>query len=191
MIHPEKTPKENLDELLKYLKRGAADPKFPFRYTTLTTTKPASGVPTARMLVLRSVDDEGHFVFFSDRRSEKVSELGQNPQAHLMFWHPRQQVQIGIHASVQIHQQDTLSNGYMKQVSEHGKQQYTSLRSPSTPLDTPAEGLEHNPQLFEDNFCALRAAPWRITALQLRREGHLRLRFEKSGNLWEGGWITP
>ncbi|MFW6348719.1 MAG: pyridoxamine 5'-phosphate oxidase family protein, partial [Cyclonatronaceae bacterium] len=144
-----------------------------------------------RMLVLRDRDDEGCFILFSDVRSEKIATLQANPQAHLMFWHPRKQVQIGVHAMVQVHREDELSHSCMKQVSQHGRQQYTSIRPPSAAIDVPESGQECDDALFETNFCVLRARPWRITALQLRREGHLRLRFEKAGNTWEGGWITP
>lgn len=191
MIDPKRSPDENLRELQEYLKRGASDPKFPFRYATLSTSEAGSGVPSARMLVLRDIDDEGCFVMFSDLRSEKIHELRRNPQVHLMFWHPRKQVQIGINAEVQLHQKDSLAEQYMHSVSAHGKQQYTSINSPSTPVDSPEAGLKHDKDLFESNFCILRARPWRFTALQLRREGHLRLRFQKAGNTWEGGWITP
>lgn len=191
MIDPERNPDENLRELQEYLKRGAADPKFPFRFVTLSTSEPESDVPHARMLVLRDVDDEGSFVLFSDLRSEKILQLRRNPQGHLMFWHPRKQVQIGINAEIQLHQKDSLAEHYMQSVSEHGKQQYTSIKPPSTPVGSPKTGLQYIESSFENNFCVLRALPWRITALQLRREGHLRLRFQKTGNTWEGGWITP
>lgn len=191
MLDPSSNPQSNLQQLQNYLKRGAVDPKFPFRYLTLTTTEAGLSVPTARMLVLRDIDDEGHFILFSDARSEKVAALSSNPIAHLLFWHPRKQVQVGVHAEIQIHQKDSLANHYMERVSGHGKQQYTSVKAPSSPIDKPEEGLEFEEDSFEDHFCVLRARPWRITALQLRREGHLRLRFDKKGNTWEGGWIMP
>lgn len=191
MIDPNRTPDENLRELQEYLQRGATDAKFPFRYTYLSTTEADNGIPSTRMLVLRDIDDEGCFVLFSDLRSEKILQLRHNPQAHLLFWHPRKQVQIGINAEIQLHQKDSLAEHYMKSVSKHGRQQYTSVKPPSTPVDTPDAGLQYDDDSFENNFCVLRARPWRFTALQLRREGHLRLRFQKAGNTWEGGWITP
>lgn len=191
MIDLLKSPEENLQRLLKFLKRGTVDYKFPFRYLTLTTTEADSGVPTARMLVLRHINEKGQFVLFSDIRSEKIAALRANQQAHLMFWHPRKQVQIGVHAKIRVHHQDERSRAYMENVSTHARQQYTSVRPPSAPIDNPRADQQFDDELFEANFCVLAAAPWRITALQLKREGHLRLRFDMKGGSWEGGWITP
>lgn len=54
---------------------------------TLATADP-SGMPSARMVLLKEVDDAG-FVFYTNYQSRKGKELEQNPQAALCFhWMP-------------------------------------------------------------------------------------------------------
>ncbi len=51
-------------------------------------TAGADGAPSARMVLLKGVDDEG-FVFYSGYVSRKAGELEQNPRAALVFyWRP-------------------------------------------------------------------------------------------------------
>ena len=48
----------------------------------------ADGKPAARMVLLKSVDDEG-FVFYTNRESAKAADLAANPRAALVFhWQP-------------------------------------------------------------------------------------------------------
>jgi pyridoxamine 5'-phosphate oxidase len=54
---------------------------------TLATATP-DGVPSARIVLLKGVDERG-FVFFTDYRSRKGAELEANPRAALVFyWRP-------------------------------------------------------------------------------------------------------
>lgn len=54
---------------------------------TLATASP-DGVPSARIVLLKGVEDGG-FVFFTDYRSQKGRELERNPSAALVFfWQP-------------------------------------------------------------------------------------------------------
>jgi pyridoxamine 5'-phosphate oxidase len=51
-------------------------------------TADAEGTPSARMLLLKSADDDG-FVFYSGYASRKGGELDENPRAALVFyWRP-------------------------------------------------------------------------------------------------------
>lgn len=52
--------------------------------TALATATP-SGRPSARMVLLKGVDERG-FAFFTNYKSRKAKELEANPQAALVFW---------------------------------------------------------------------------------------------------------
>jgi pyridoxamine 5'-phosphate oxidase len=53
---------------------------------TLATASP-DGIPAARIVLLKEVDDRG-FTFFTNYHSDKGKELDRNPQAALVFlWH--------------------------------------------------------------------------------------------------------
>ena len=54
----------------------------------VVATADAAGRPSARMVLLKGVDDRG-FVFFTNSASRKGSELADNPACALLFpWHP-------------------------------------------------------------------------------------------------------
>lgn len=61
---------------------------------TLATSTP-DGRPSARMVLLKGADDHG-FVFFTDSRSRKGTELAVNPQGALVFWWAELERQVRI-----------------------------------------------------------------------------------------------
>jgi pyridoxamine 5'-phosphate oxidase len=63
-----------------------ADVRFPETMTLATAS--ADGAPSARMVLLKGVDEEG-FVFYTGYESRKGAELTENPRAALVFyWQP-------------------------------------------------------------------------------------------------------
>lgn len=62
----------------------ASGSRLPDAMTLATATK--DGKPSARMVLLKQVDDQG-FVFYTNYRSSKAKELEENPRAALvMYW---------------------------------------------------------------------------------------------------------
>src|SRR4051812_48848621 len=61
---------------------------------TLATAS-AEGAPSARIVLLKGFDERG-FVFFTDYRSRKGTELGDNPRAALVFYWPELERQVRI-----------------------------------------------------------------------------------------------
>ena len=58
------------------------------------STASAGGAPSARMVLLKGVDDRG-FVFFTNYGSAKAADLAANPRAALLFhWPPDRQVRV-------------------------------------------------------------------------------------------------
>lgn len=63
-------------------------------------TADALGVPSARMVLLKSFDEEG-FAFFSNYESRKGRELEQNPNAALVFYWSRLERQVCVAGPVE------------------------------------------------------------------------------------------
>lgn len=63
-------------------------------------TADARGVPSARMVLLKSFDENG-FVFFSNYESRKGRELAQNPNAALVFYWSRLERQMNVAGPVE------------------------------------------------------------------------------------------
>lgn len=66
---------------------------------TLATATP-DGRPSARMVLLKGVDQRG-FVFFTNYESRKSGELAQNPRAALVFYWPALHRQVRVEGSVE------------------------------------------------------------------------------------------
>jgi pyridoxamine 5'-phosphate oxidase len=95
-------------------KRGAPDPVDRFaqwyakaaevgidRHNAMTlATAGSGGAPSARIVLLKSFDDDG-FVFFTNYESRKGRELAMNPRAALMFWWRELGLQVRIEGRVQ------------------------------------------------------------------------------------------
>ena len=72
--------------------------KQPDAMTLATAT--LDGVPSARMVLLKGVDDAG-FVFYTNYESRKARELAANARAALVFyWHPLDR-QVRVEGSVE------------------------------------------------------------------------------------------
>ena len=65
---------------------------------TLATATP-DGKPSARMVLLKQVDDDG-FVFFTNYNSAKAAQLDANPFAALVFYWARLDRQVRVEGSV-------------------------------------------------------------------------------------------
>ena len=75
----------------------AAKLPLPEAMTLATTT--LDGRPSARMVLLKQVDQNG-FVFFTNYNSSKAAELDANPQAALVFYWSQLDRQVRIEGSV-------------------------------------------------------------------------------------------
>ncbi len=84
VFDPDAAPDDPLDLFRSWfadaLAAGVAEP-----HAATLATADADGRPSARVLVLKDVTDDG-FAFATDARSAKAADLGANPQAALGFW---------------------------------------------------------------------------------------------------------
>lgn len=74
-----------------------ADLVEPNAMTLATATK--DGVPSARMILLKSFDEDG-FVFYTNYESQKGCELAENPNAALVFYWAELERQVRIAGAV-------------------------------------------------------------------------------------------
>jgi pyridoxamine 5'-phosphate oxidase len=63
-------------------------------------TASADGVPSGRMVLLKEIDSDGGFRFYTNHQSRKAVELSENPRAQLLFYWPTLGRQIRIEGRV-------------------------------------------------------------------------------------------
>jgi pyridoxamine 5'-phosphate oxidase len=75
----------------------AAGLPLPEAMTLATST--ADGKPSARVVLLKQMDENG-FVFFTNYQSSKARDLDRNPQAALVFYWPQLERQVRVEGEV-------------------------------------------------------------------------------------------
>ena len=75
----------------------ASGSRLPDAMTLATATR--DGKPSARMVLLKQVDDQG-FVFYTNYRSDKARDLEENPHAALVFYWTQLDRQVRVEGSV-------------------------------------------------------------------------------------------
>ena len=60
----------------------------------------ADGAPSARMVLLKEVDDDGAFVFYTNRMGRKGLEIATNPHVALVFWWEPLERQVRIEGTI-------------------------------------------------------------------------------------------
>ncbi len=77
----------------------AFEAKIPLAEAMTLATATPDGKPTARMVLLKQVDQDG-FVFFTNYRSAKARQLDANPYAALVFYWNQFERQVRVEGSV-------------------------------------------------------------------------------------------
>jgi len=162
-------------------------------------TATSDGRPSARIVLLQSVDERG-FVFFSNRGSRKGAELAENPRAALVFhwWELGRQVRV---------------EGRVEELSTHESQRYWETRprpsriaawaSPQSQSIADRRALddlvERAETRFDDGHVPLpafwggyRVLP-AIVEFWLHRDNRLhdRLRYTRTGADWRRERLAP
>jgi len=79
----------------------AREAKVPEPNAMTLATATRDGAPSARIVLLKGYDERG-FVFFTDYRSQKGTELEENPQASLVFFWAELERQVRITGPVSV-----------------------------------------------------------------------------------------
>jgi pyridoxamine 5'-phosphate oxidase len=95
----EKTAARNPIELFQCWLDDAVAAKLALAEGMTLATATADGRPSARVVLLKQVDEAG-FVFYTNYRSQKGRELDANPIAELVFWWAPLERQVRINGKV-------------------------------------------------------------------------------------------
>jgi pyridoxamine 5'-phosphate oxidase len=222
-MEPEKHGTKNFDELARlrkeYLLRGLSEEELdanpftqfrrwfqealdapllePTAMTLATATK--DGRPSARMVLLKHVDERG-FIFFTNYASRKGEELLENPRAALLFYWDALERQVRVEGEVErtsrelsqeyfasrpfasriaatISQQSSVIAG-RKELEQRFRELAEQYNGKEVPLPPFWGGFRLIPQTFEF---------WQGRENRL----HDRLRYSKQGHAWKIERLSP
>ena len=181
------------------LKRATQDRHHAWR-TPVLATSAADGMPNARTVVLREVDDNlAQLRFYTDARSAKVAELDNQGVALLVFWSKRLNWQLRVRAAVSIHVTGSVVDDVWARVSQSAAAgDYLSSSTPGVIIDvssavqpakTPVTPSLASPVVSAPNhhLVVLSAHVQEIDWLELARSGHRRARLRADS--WD--WLAP
>jgi len=115
---------------------------------TLATATP-DGKPSARMVLLKQVDQDG-FVFFTNYRSSKARQLDANPYAALVFYWNQLERQVRVEGSVtKVSEQE--SRDYFQ--TRPRESQIGAWASDQSEVITSRDVLERRAQELEALYC--------------------------------------
>lgn len=177
------------------IKAAVAEPNA----MTLATAS-ASGVPSARMVLLKGFDHNG-FVFYTNLESRKGVELQSNPKAALLFWWAPLERQVRIEGNVQpVDEQEALSY-FQSRPRESQLGAWASPQSQRIPDRAfVTNRMEHLSTQFLSNdvlplpphWGGYRVAPSVFEFWQGRESRlHDRIRFDAENNHWRISRLAP
>jgi pyridoxamine 5'-phosphate oxidase len=168
----------------------------PNAMTLATSTR--DGHPSARMVLLKAVDANG-FVFFTDYRSRKGTELSENPNVCLCFWWDALQRQVRVTGTAMKVSPDE-SAAYFK-TRPHGSRIGAWASTQSAPLasrevlerEVDKWMLEHPVDVpLPSHWGGYRVTPVEFEFWQGRPSRlHDRIVYARDGEKWKIGRLSP
>lgn len=165
-----------LEENIKAnLSRASVDTKHPWRYPVLATLN--DGQPEQRTVVLRKFfPSNWSMLFYTDSRSPKVSEIKENKQVSLLYYHPRRQWQLRLKGRLSIDTESARTRALFEQLPKTSLGDYKSILPPGQDLEPgQKQGLTES-----DYFCVLEFELVALDYLELDRNGHRRFKASKT-----------
>ena len=187
---PLDTPEALTYFCLSELARASQEHSHPWRLGTLAVCG-SDAIPRALKIVVRDFG-AGELVFFTDKRTLKVKNFYENPQASFCFYNPALALQLQVNGSVELHEQDELCQHYWDRLPAHNKICYASPEEPGTFLPTPLQFNKPIPEkeTFE-NFMTIKCYIKNFDILYLRKKGNLRVTGKFDGEALDVSWVSP
>lgn len=158
-----------------------------FKTLTVATCTPDGA--DARTVVLRQADAQRKYVWFhSDARAGKIIQLEIFPNATLLFWDDKQQLQLRLTVEPRLHTDDDMADKHWKNLWLGGRKSYLSEQIPGSELPAPYPGFP--PHLGQElptqevseagrpNFAVIECRVLSLDYLHLSRAGQTRARFQ-------------
>lgn len=185
-------PNDNLNHWLQHIKeellRASIDKKHPFRFVVLSTQ---SASLSSRYVVLRETADVNKLFVYTDARSKKIADIKENKNIQFLFFDQKKGLQVIVSCTATLHNNNKTSRKAWSRVQGKARKAYCTIKAPGSTVENPEEAYQWNESFLPEHFTVIEAIAHEIEFLQLGSMKHLRGRFLKEGNEWNGQWLVP
>ncbi|EDX85295.1 pyridoxamine 5'-phosphate oxidase family protein [Synechococcus sp. PCC 7335] len=184
--------------LSRALHRNRAQPVC--RFLQLATIRP-EGSPANRTVVFRGFRQEtNQLMFISDRRSEKIVQIRQNPSAEACWYFTKTREQFRLRGQLMIITADTVAadlgetrRQLWQKISDSARLQFAwpTPKATRNPDSDAFEAPEIDSRTPPDTFCVLLLLPEEVDYLCLRGEPQDRIIYHLSKESWTVTSVNP
>lgn len=178
-----------LKKIYEQLEEAVEEKAHPFRLFTLGTVG-LDHMARLRSVVLRKVFPDKDILFYTDRRSKKVTHIKENNMVGLLFYDPENMVQLKIEGAAKIIRDEESLKTYWGGIAEENRKDYTTATAPGSIVSHPDE-VQYLQSKDMDYFCAIRVTPYKIEYLQLQPVKHIKVRYSKQEGAWVSEYLVP
>lgn len=175
------------DEAKNELQKSLVKKGHPFRYFTLATVG-LDKMARLRTVVLRKITPDLNLIFYTDHRSKKITHITENSTVSLLFYHPKLMLQLKVEGKAKIVRDKEVLKTYWNGIQPNSRKDYITQQPPGSALQSP-DAVEYLDE--ENHFCIIEIEPFKIEYLKLKRPNHLRVRFSKDDDRWDGEFLVP
>ncbi|MBE9060492.1 Npun_F5749 family FMN-dependent PPOX-type flavoprotein [cf. Phormidesmis sp. LEGE 11477] len=184
--------------LSRALHRNRAQPFC--RFLQLATVRPG-GMPANRTVVFRGFRAASNqLMFICDRRSEKLDQIQQNPNAEACWYFTKTREQFRLRGQLTLITADTSATDLVKtrqqlwqKISDNARLQFTwpQPKAARNQDNSAFDAALPDSQTPLDTFCALLLTPEAVDHLSLRGEPQNRIIYHRSQASWTATTVNP
>lgn len=174
-------------ETWRELKCGYEDKGHPYKSCCFATLD-LSGNIKQRTVILREVTEDKTLLFYTDVRSDKIGHLRKNPVASVLFYNPKNKLQIYLCGNIRIHEDTQIWTEHFLSIEGRSLNDYNTEDAPGKPIKNPID-LRRTKKI---NFAVIEFIPECIEYLKLRQEpNRIRAYFELRDQEWKKTFLVP
>jgi len=180
-------PDKIFEKITQELNKGAFEEGHYFKYFALATLG-VDKFARLRLVALRNVSDDLKLTFFTDKRSKKMLHIKENNRVSLLFYHHKKLIQLRIDGIARVNNDQYQIQKSWEQIGTEARKDYITKEAPGSSIEDP-ESLEYLKE--GDYFSIVEIDPFRIEYLELKKNGHTKIKYSKDESGWTSEYLVP
>ncbi len=174
-------------KIVDSLQEAVENRSHPFKIFTLGTVG-LDRMARLRTVVLRDITANQELVFYTDRRSKKVTHMKENNKVGMLFYDQENKIQLKAEGVASLIKDEDILAGLWKDIAEVNRKDYTTTTPPGSIVKHP-DDVEYLKD--KDYFTAVKVTLFKLEYLQLQPVNHIKIRYSKLEGNWVSEYLVP